>query len=113
MFSPFSLISLYKRFGSLLCLIFFVLWLCKKKKENVVFEQDGYKTFGEKMLGVSCCKFVTSQDLTIGNLFMGGGVYEQLERFWRNSQKCTFQSFVAFLRKDGTKMKRKSEGDRH
>lgn len=28
---------------------------------------------------VSCCKFVTSQALTMGNIFMG--VYEQLEKF--------------------------------
>lgn len=72
----------------------------------MLFEQDGYKTFGEKMLVVSCCKFVTSQALTTGNIFMG--VYEQLEKFWRYSQKCTFQSFVAFLRKDGTKNEEKT-----
>lgn len=52
MFSSFSLISLYKRFGSLLCSIFFVLWLCKKQKtKKRLFEQDGYKTFGEKNVG--------------------------------------------------------------
>lgn len=38
----------------------------------MLFEQDGYKTFGEKMLVVSCCKFVTSQALMMGNIFMGG-----------------------------------------
>jgi len=37
----------------------------------MLFEQDGYKTFGEKMLVVSCCKFVTSRALTTGNIFMG------------------------------------------
>lgn len=63
----------------------------------MLFEQDGYKTFGEKMLVVACCKFVTSQALTMGNIFMND------LKFWLYPQKCTFQSFVAFLRKDGTK----------
>lgn len=38
----------------------------------MLFEQDGYKTFGEKILVVSCRKFVTSQALTMGNIFIGG-----------------------------------------
>lgn len=36
----------------------------------MLFEQDGYKTFGEKMV-VSCCKFVTSR-LDDGEHFYGG-----------------------------------------
>lgn len=38
----------------------------------MLFEQDGYKTFGEKTVVVSCCKFVTSQALMVGNIFTGG-----------------------------------------
>lgn len=38
----------------------------------------------------------------------GAGVDEQREKFWRYSQKCTFQSFVAFLGKDGTKNEEKT-----
>lgn len=45
---------------------------CVKRKKRMLFEQDGYKTFGEKMLVVSCCKFVTSQALTTGDIFIGG-----------------------------------------
>lgn len=109
MFSSFSLISLYKRFGSLLCSIFFVLWLCKKQKtKKRLFEQDGYKTFGEKMLVVSCCKFVTSQALMTGNIFMRGiwTTWKVLELF----TKMHFSKFCGIF-KDGTKMKRKPEGD--
>lgn len=62
----------------------------------MLFEQDGYKTFGEKMLVVSCCKFVTSQALTTGDIFIGE--YEQLEKFWSYSQKCTFQTFCGIFK---------------
>lgn len=37
----------------------------------MLFEKDGYKTFGEKNVGC-CCKFVTSQAL-MWNIFIGGG----------------------------------------
>lgn len=43
---------------------------CVKRKKRM-FEQDGYKTFGENCC-VSCCKFMTSQALTF--LLGGGGV---------------------------------------
>lgn len=54
------------------------------------------------MLVVSCCKFVTSQALMMGNIFMGGiwTTWKVLEIF----TKMHFsKNFVAFLRKDGTK----------
>lgn len=74
----------------------------------MLFEQDGYKTFGEKKnMLVSCCKFVTSQALTMGDIFMGWGCMNN-SKFWRYSPKCTFQSFVAFLRKDGTNNEEKT-----
>lgn len=42
----------------------FVLWLCKNDK-RMLFEQDGYKTFGEKLVVVSCCRFVTLRALIV------------------------------------------------
>lgn len=55
----------------------FVLWLCKNDK-RMLFEQDGYKTFGEKLVVVSCCRFVTLRALIVGRVFIRG-VYEQQE----------------------------------
>lgn len=49
----------------------FVLWLCKNDK-RMLFEQDGYKTFGEKLVVVSCCRFVTLRALIVGSVFIGG-----------------------------------------
>lgn len=46
----------------------------------MLFEQDGYKTFGENTVVVSCCKFVTSQSLDGGEHFYLG-VYEQRQEF--------------------------------
>lgn len=108
MFSSFSLISLYKRFGSLLCSIFFVLWLCKKIKRECCLNSMVIKPLGKNVGGflLQICDLTSLDDR--GHFLWG--VYEQLEKFWRYSQKCTFKSFVAFLRKDGTKMKRKPEG---
>lgn len=54
----------------------FVLWLCKNDK-RMLFEQDGYKTFGEKLVVVSCCRFVTLRAFIVGAFL--SGVYEQQE----------------------------------
>lgn len=39
----------------------------------MLFEKDGYKTFwGEKWWWFLVAKFVTSQALMVGNIFIGG-----------------------------------------
>ena len=67
----------------------------------MLFEQDGYKTFGEKMLVVSCCKFVPSQALALGNICIWG-IWTTSE-VWDIHKNALFKSFVAFLWKDGQK----------
>lgn len=47
-----------------------------------------------------------------GDFFIGGGVTNNL-RSLRYSQKCTFQHFVAFLRKDGTEDEENLKERRH
>lgn len=78
----------------------------------MLFEQDGYKTFGGKILVVSCCKFVTSQALTMGNIFMGweGGCMIKLRSFGDIHQNALFKTFCGIF-KEGwyKKMKRKPE----
>lgn len=71
----------------------------KRKKEcclNMVIKPLG------KNVGCFSLQICDLTSLDDGEHFYGGYM-----RSLRYSQKCTFQSFVAFLRKDGTKMKRK------
>lgn len=77
----------------------------------MLFEQDGYKTFGEKMLVVSCCKFVTSQSLDDREHFYRGCM-NNLRSFGDIHKNALFKKFCGIF-KEGwyKKMKRKPEGE--
>lgn len=77
---------------------------CVKRRECL--NRMVIKPLGENVGGflLLICDLTSLDD---GEHFYGGrGVVNNLRRL-RYSQKCTFQSFVAFLRKDGTKNEEK------
>lgn len=62
----------------------------------MLFEQDGYKTFGENKVVVSCCKFVTSRALMVGNIFTWG--YTNNARSFEIFTKMHFSKFCGIFK---------------